>query len=83
MYGVWCMPGGVPGWVYRVGTGVYYPATLLEGGLRYSEAGPVGPCRGPEWVVSETGTPAAPGPPTPHPWCSGARFAVQACSPGK
>ena len=50
------------------------PSTLESGG-RYSEAGPVEPCRGSEWVVSAAAPARSPTPPTPALWASGARFA--------
>ena len=40
----WGIPGWVPGRVIPV------PSTLLGERSHTSEAGPVGPCRGPEWV---------------------------------
>ena len=59
--------GMVPGWVIRVGnTGVYYPATLLEGEVSDSEAGPVTPLQGgwSGWSLSSE-RPVMPGPPLP------------------
>ena len=56
------------------------PSHVLEGEVQDSEAGPVGPCRGPEWVVLELGTPAAMSPPLP---AVGPASLGHACSPGK
>ena len=59
-----CMPGGYTGWVYGWVVGRAIPGTqpAAKGGPRYSEAGPVSPCRGLEWVVPGAGIPCAPGP---------------------
>ena len=45
------------GWVYRVGNreGIPVPSHVARGDPPDSEAGPVSPCRGLEWVVRRVG----------------------------
>ena len=56
---------------------------LLEGEVSSSEAGPVRPCKGLEWVGTELGRPAPRTTHSRHPVPSGARSAVLGTSSGK
>ena len=61
MHGWWYRVG-IRGGYSRVGGGGVYrvPSHAARGGSRYSEAGPVGSCREPEWVVSGCSAPVRP-----------------------